>query len=34
MKREDLCEMFEQLVNTDEEFLSKKTRLYCDIYSI
>ena len=30
MKREDLCEMFEQLIDTDEEFLNKKARLYCE----
>ena len=30
MNREELCDTFDQLINTDDEFLNNKTRLYCE----
>ena len=30
MNREELCDTFDQLIITDDEFLNKKTKLYCE----
>ena len=30
MNREELCDKFDQLIDTDDEFFNKKTRLYCE----
>ena len=30
MKREDICEIFDQLIKIDDTFLNKKTKLYCE----